>query len=908
MKLTIQQMALMSRLLDEALPLDEADRRRWLADLSPDYQDLAHTLRAALLPDATRSAELQSFLETPPSLEDVDANSGLLPGANVGPYVLLRSLGAGGMAEVWLARRADGAFKREVALKLPLIRQLRRDLAQRFAVERDILASLEHPNIARLYDAGIDTSGYPYLAMEYVQGQPLTDWCDAQSSGLSDRLKLFRQVLEAVRFAHEKQVIHRDLKPSNILVTQSAQVRLLDFGVAKLLEGDDADKTSLTSIYGRALTPDYASPELLRGDLVDVRSDVYSLGVLLYELLTGIRPYRLKSAASMGLLDQAIGTLEIKKPSMLAGPPASPDRTLATDVSARQLRGDLDAIALKALDREPSKRYQSAAAFAEDIESYLARKPIRARPARVTDRMYKFALRNRSAVVVAAMALAAIIVTVGYTLHRENATQARIGESAAALPVSIHAGAMRATNDASATAGPTVPERSVAVLPFVDMSEKKDQAYFADGLAEELLDLLARVPNLKVPARSSSFFFKGSSMRIRNVGHDLGVAYVLEGGVRKAGDTIRVSVQLVRADTGYQVWSDTYERNVRDIFKVQDEISAAVIDALKLRLSSPGPQIAERRTANPEAYDQYLRGKHLFQLGDYDGLLAARDAYRRAIELDPNFAPAFAGLANVEYLTVKDFSDTDQPDVIRRAMDYADHAVALAPALAEAYSERALLRLNQYDWAGAQADLQKALALDPNDVKANRRMVLVQLSLGNVVAALPAQLHVVDLDPLDMSSLEILGMSYYFADQGAEARRTFAKVRVFSPNFDGLSGNAGFSYLADGQASAARRECEPHLDDTARACLAAAEHALGHDERSQTILADLIANHPRRACYFIAKAYGFSGNSAFAFEWLDRAFSSQAKLLTDVKSEPAFRAWHGDPRYLALLRKMKLPE
>ena len=461
---------------------------------------------------------------------------------------------------------------------------------------------------------------------------------------------------------------------------------------------------------------------------------------------------------------------------------------------------------------------------------------------------------------------------------------------------------------AQAPAVAPITDKSIAVLPFVDMSEKKDQEYFADGLAEELLDLLAQVPDLKVPARSSSFFFKGRSVRVGNIGHDLGVAYVLEGGVRKAGDTMRVSVQLVRADSGYQVWSQTYERNVRDIFKVQDEISAAVVDAFKLRLSSPGPQIAERRTASPEAYDQYLRGKHLFQLGDYDGLLAARDAYRRAIELDPNFGPAFAGLANVEYLTVKDFSDTDQPDVIRQAMEHADHAVALAPALAEAYSERALLRLNQYDWAGAQADLQRALALDPSDVKANRRMVLLQLSLGNVVAALTAQRHVLDLDPLDMNSLEILGMSYYFAGQGAEARRTFEKVRVFSPNFEGLSGNAGFSYLADGQPAAARRECEPHPDDTARACLAAAEHALGQHERSQTILADLIEKHPRRACYVIAKSYGFSGNAALAFEWLNRAFSAQAKLLTDVKSEPAFRALHGDPRYLALLRKMNLPE
>jgi TolB-like protein/Tfp pilus assembly protein PilF len=461
---------------------------------------------------------------------------------------------------------------------------------------------------------------------------------------------------------------------------------------------------------------------------------------------------------------------------------------------------------------------------------------------------------------------------------------------------------------AKARAVSAITDKSIAVLPFVDMSEKKDQEYFADGLAEELLDLLAQVPDLKVAARSSSFYFKGSSVRVRNIGHDLGVAYVLEGGVRKAGDTVRVSVQLVRADSGYQVWAQSYERNVRDIFIVQDEISAAVVDAFKLRLGSPGPQIAERRTASPEAYDQYLRGKHLFELGDYDGLLAARDAYRRAIELDPNFGPAFAGLANVEYLTVKDFSDADQPDVIRQALDHADHAVALAPSLAEAYSERALLRLNQYDWGGSRADLQKALALDPSDVKANRRMVLLQLSLGNVVAALPAQRHVVDLDPLDMNSLEILGMSYYFAGQGAEARRTFEKVRVFSPNFEGLSGNAGFSYLADGQPAAARRECEPHPDDTARACLAAAEHALGHDERSQAILADLIEKHPRRASYVIAKAYGYSGNAALAFEWLNRAFSAQAKLLTDVKSEPAFRALHGDPRYKALLKKMNLPE
>jgi len=902
MKLTVQQIALMSRLLDEALPLDEAARRLWLADLSPEYHDLAQDLRAALLPDATGSAQVQSFLETPPKLR-VEPAKGLQPGAAVGSYVLLRALGQGGMAEVWLARRADGAFNREVALKLPLLTHSRRDLAQRFAVERNILASLEHPHIARLYDAGIDARGSPYLAMEYVQGQPLTDWCDAQSVGLSNRLRLFLQVLEAVRFAHEKQVIHRDLKPSNILVTDSGQVRLLDFGVAKLLEAD-ADHTSLTSIYGRALTPDYASPELLRGDLVDARSDIYSLGILLYELLTGTRPYRLKSAASMGLIEQAIGTFEIKKPSTVSNP-LGEERTAAKEVRARHLRGDLDSIVLKALDKEPSRRYQSAAAFAEDIERYLAGRPVRARPARITDHLYKLALRNKSLVIVIAMALAAIVVTVGYTIRREAANHARLTASAAASPVSIHSSVPSTTIAATSAAA---PERSVAVLPFIDMSEKKDQIYFADGLAEELLDLLAQVPDLKVPARSSSFYFRNSTTPVKDVGRELGVAYVLEGGVRKAGDTIRVSVQLVRADTGYQIWSQAYERNVSGIFKVQDEISAAVVNAFKLQLSSPGPRLSERRTSNPEAYDQYLRAKHLFQLGNYEGLLAARDAFGRAIELDPYFGPAFAGLANVEYLTVKDFSDTEQPDVIRRAMEHADHAVALAPALAETYSGRALLRYAQYDWGGARADLQKALALDPNDVKANRRMVLLQLSLGNVDAALAAQRHAVDLDPLDMDSVEILAMSYYYAGQGTDARRTFEKMRVFSPDFAGLSGNTGFSYLADHQPTAAKLECEPYIDDTARACLAAAEHALGNDERSRAVLEELILKHPRRASYVVAKAYGFSGNSALAFDWLNRAFTARAKLLTNVKSEPAFLALRGDPQYLALLRKMKLPE
>lgn len=398
MTLTVSQMALMSRLLDEALPLDEDGRRAWLTTLSPDYVELAGYLREALLPRASA------------------ATGRLQPGMRVGPYELLRPLGAGGMAEVWLARRADGAFKRDVALKLPMLSHLRADLEQRFARERDILASLEHPHIARLYDAGVDPNGLPYLAMEYVQGQSLTEWCDTNRLGVTARLQLLLQVLEAVRYAHEKQVIHRDLKPSNILVTDRGEVRLLDFGVAKLLEAEDAELTLLTSVYGRALTPDYASPEVLRGDPIDARSDIYSIGVLLYEMLTGLRPYHLKGAASLGMLEHAVATLDVKNPSSQYAEGALEARNTTPEKLTKELRGDLDAIVLKALAKDPAQRYPSAASLASDLRRYNEGRPVEARPSRFSDRMLKFVRRNKATVGLTSTAAVAILITLGFLL------------------------------------------------------------------------------------------------------------------------------------------------------------------------------------------------------------------------------------------------------------------------------------------------------------------------------------------------------------------------------------------------------------------------------------------------------------------------------------------------------------
>jgi serine/threonine protein kinase len=378
MALSAVQMRQMSRLLDEALPLDADGRRRWLASLAADCRDLVPALRQAL---ATASHELVTLPKLRGSTGASIRACTLKAGERVGPYQLVRELGAGGMAEVWLAHRADGAYKRTVALKLPTLARWRKDLAPRFARERDILASLEHANIARLYDAGVSPDGLPYLAMEFVAGRPLTTWCDARCIGLRERLKLLLQVLDAVQFAHTRQVIHRDLKPSNILVAESDQVRLLDFGIAKLLEKEEeADRSALAQFYARALTPDYASPELLRGGRVAAASDVYSLGVVLYELLTGGRPYQLKPWIAGNRLERAIERIRVDKPSAQVRPGAGIARATTQDRLIGRLRGDLDAIALKALAKAPEDRYPTAAALADDLQAYLSGEPVEARP------------------------------------------------------------------------------------------------------------------------------------------------------------------------------------------------------------------------------------------------------------------------------------------------------------------------------------------------------------------------------------------------------------------------------------------------------------------------------------------------------------------------------------------------
>lgn len=389
-------------LLDGALALAPTERTAWIERLGQEDEDLKPRLRALL----AHAAGDSSPLDTLPHVETVQflaerarrGDAVLAPGAAIGPYRLIRPLGEGGMGAVWLAERTDMLQRRQVALKLPRLLTQRAALAERLAREREILAALNHPNIARLYDAGLTADGQPYLALEYVEGERIDAHCTRKALDVPARLQLFLQVARAVAHAHAQLVVHRDLKPANILVTEAGEVKLLDFGIAKLLEDGHAQETELTQLAGRALTPDYAAPEQILGQPIGTAADVYALGVVLFELLAGARPYKLKRD-SRAALEEAIVAAEPARPSAAASEPKL----------RKRLRGDLDTIVLKALKKVPSERYGTVEALAEDIERHLGRRPVRAQPDSRWYRASKFVARNTVAVSASAAVAAAVL-------------------------------------------------------------------------------------------------------------------------------------------------------------------------------------------------------------------------------------------------------------------------------------------------------------------------------------------------------------------------------------------------------------------------------------------------------------------------------------------------------------------
>lgn len=471
--------------------------------------------------------------------------------------------------------------------------------------------------------------------------------------------------------------------------------------------------------------------------------------------------------------------------------------------------------------------------------------------------------------------------------------------------------AVPAAVDAPAAPVVAATDRSVAVLPFADMSQGRDQEYFADGLTEELLNLLARIPELRVTGRTSSFQFKGKNEDLRLIAAKLGVANLLEGSVRKAGNRVRITAQLIKAANGSHLWSETYERTLDDIFAVQDDIAAAVVAALKVQLL---PQHlaahAPYRPTSSEAYSEYLLGRQFFNRSGTEDYARAVVSYQRAIALDPNFAAAHAGLAVAEN-ELSHRTGLSLPEVLAgqaRALEAADQAVAIDPDLSEGYAARGYLRFTiNWDWAGAEADLSRAFELDPGSYRTYTCYACFLATLGRLSEALEINKKAIGLDPLSADTWFRRSIQLNAAGRYAEARSAAKRTLEISPEHGGAPFSLGVASLLEGKPEAALAEFGQASPGRREAGVAMAEHDLGRAAQSRQVLDRLIEGYALTNAYQVAEVYARRGEPDAAFKWLDRAYAQHDATLVHIKFDPLLAGIRDDARYLAMLAKMGLP-
>ncbi|MCG6927582.1 MAG: protein kinase [Acidobacteria bacterium] len=543
-------------------------------------------------------------------------------GTTISHYRILEKLGEGGMGEVYCAE--DTTLGRKVALKvLPREMAQKPDRLQRFRREARAVAALNHPNIVTIY-AVEEVDGVPFLTMELVEGESLQSRVTHGGLPLEKILEVAGPLAEALAAAHERGITHRDLKPANIMFDREGRPKVLDFGLAKLHEdsspGDDeptavppSDLTQAGAVLG---TLPYMSPEQVQGRPADHRSDVFSLGAILYELATGERPFRGETSADL------ISSILRDRPRELT-----------------ELRADipdhLGRIVRRCLDKDPARRYQTGRDLQIELEDLGAQ-----------------------------------------------------GKS----------GAKRGA--------------SVAVLPFADMSAEKDQDYFCEGIAEELINGLGRIENLRVASRTSSFQFKGTALDVREIGRRLDVSTVLEGSVRKAGDRLRITAQLANVDDGYRLWSDRYDREMKDVFAIQDEIAESIVAALEVTLSPKERRALQNvATRDVEAYEYYLRGRKFFYQMNEKAFEFSRQMYGRAIEIDPAYALAYTGIADCCSFLYQ-YADSSEAN-LKGAEQASRKALDLDPDLAEAHASRGLALSLGGTFEEAEAEFEEALRRDP---------------------------------------------------------------------------------------------------------------------------------------------------------------------------------------------------
>jgi non-specific serine/threonine protein kinase len=750
----------------------------------------------------------------------------LVAHTRLGPYEIVSPVGAGGMGEVY--RACDTRLDRDVAIKV-LPDELARDsqALARFHREARSVAALSHPNILTIHDVGGE-SGSAYIVTELLEGKTLAKMLEPGQLEWHKSVEIALAIAHGMSSAHAKGIIHRDLKPSNVFVTTDGVVKILDFGLARLAHpesrAEDVTRAPSQTSPGTMLgTVAYMSPEQVRGRPADVRSDIFAFGSMLYEMLLGHRPF-----AGSTMADSIASILH--------------DSPSALTQSGWHRPAELDRLILRCLEKEPDLRYQSF----RDIVSALG------------------------------------------SLGRSALTGA-IGDVAAAAAAAAATAAPTSTDSNRPPPPPSSSSGapSVAVLPFENVSSDPENEYFSDGLAEELISALTRVEGLRVASRTSSFAFKGRSDDVRRIGQQLNVRAVLEGSVRKAGNRLRITAQLVNAADGFQLWSEVFNRELVDVFAIQDEIAVSIVKALRgILTESEKRAIVEKATPAPadiQAYDYYLRGRQFFHQFCRRGFEFAQRLFSGAIALDPNYARAHAGLADCHSLLFT-YWDTS-PSHVQQADAASRRALALDPSLAEAHVARGLASGIKKQYAEAEREFQEAMQLDPALFEAVYFFARTCLAQGKLVEAAQLFEQACRLSPDEYQASSHLASLYNglgrHADADAASRRALGVIE---------------------------RHLELHPEDARAMYLGAVSLSQLHQpERALEWVTRAVALDPEEpvTLYNAACVYALQGQVERAMECLEKSVRSGFAHKEWIEHDADLSSLRSQLRYEAMIKSLR---
>jgi eukaryotic-like serine/threonine-protein kinase len=779
----------------------------------------------------------------------------LVVGTELGHYRIVEKIGAGGMGEVYRAH--DQHLDRDVAVKvLPSGTLTDSSARKHFHKEALILSQLNHPNVATIHD--FDTQqGVDFLVMEYIPGITLSAKLAARPLPEMEIIRLAIQLAEGLVAAHDRGVVHRDLKPGNLRVTSDGRLKILDFGLAKLRLPVTASATteSLSETQTMAGTLPYMAPEQLQGWKADPRIDIWALGAVLYEMATGQRPFREELATR--LADQIMH-----------------EATLSPRILNPQVSYELERIISKCLEKDPESRYQSAREVVVDLRRLSQSEAAGSRE--VIKRLAHFRPLAAAGMVIVMASIVGF-----WTWHRRSTAE---------------------------------PPRSrkvmLAVLPFEDHTGDPARDYFGDGLTEEMIAQLGRLSpkQLGVIARTSSMRYKNTTKPIAQVGHELGVDYVLEGATRQVGDRIRITAELIHVNDQTQLWSSSYERKIEDIFAVQNAVALSIAQALAVELlTSEREALRSGRPVNPEAHEAYLRGRFHWSRLTGQQLKEAREYFEQAVTIDPNYAPAYVGLADYYRASY----ELPPKVAMAKANAYVQKALALDNTLPEAHLALASIEYSEWDWPDAEQQFKWAVRLNPSYAEAHRAYSVFLSALGRREDAWAEIRTAQQLDPLSVPIDTSAGWVAYFARENDVAIEQCKKALDLEPNAANPHDCLGSAYVSKGMYQEAIHECRTAMalsgqDPDRAVCLGRAYAAAGEREESRKVLSDLQGEDRKNHTppYFLGVLYAALGENDQAFASLEKGCRERDPYLGWLKVSPAVDPLRSDPRFQGLLDQL----